>query len=138
MRILLGARTQFRRKADQVQIGETKGFAQELETGDLVMDGDWTRHTHYWAVKDGFTGVLEVGARRRSQDPSGTGQIGGRVRFRRDSDGQWVGDEIAFAELVTVAELIESEDWVARTETWDATAQVEGRLQVGVRKATTD
>ena len=133
MKLLLGARTQFRRKSDQVQVGETKGFAQEIDTADIEIDGDWTRHTHYWIVKDGFTGVLEVGARRRSQDPSGTGQIGGRVRFRRDSDGAFVGNEIAFAELVTLAELRSSEDWVVRSETWDATDEIEGRLQVGVR-----
>ena len=133
MKIRLGARTLFRNKTTQEQIGETKGFAITLETADLAIDAPWTRHTHYWVPKDGFTGVLEVGIRRRSQDPAGTGQIGGRVRFRRDSDGAWVGNEIAFTELVTVADLVESEDWVVRTETWDATAQVEGRIQVGVR-----
>jgi hypothetical protein len=132
MKIQLGARTRFRRKSDQVQIGETKGFAVDLETADLVMDAPWTQHTHYWVPKEGFTGVLEAGARRRSQDPAGAGQIGGRVRFRRDSDGEWVGNEIAFAELVTLAEL-QQEDTVVRTETWDATAQIEGQLQVGVR-----
>ena len=138
MKIQLGARTQFRRKSDQVQIGETKGFAVTLETANLVMDAPWTSHTHYWVPKDGFTAELEVGARRRSQDPAGAGQIGGRVRFRRNSDGEWVGDEIAFAELVTMADLVESEDWIAHAETWDATAQVEGRLQVGVRLPATE
>jgi hypothetical protein len=138
MKLLLGARTQFRRKSDQVQIGETKGFAVTLETANLVMDAPFTPHTHYWVPKEGFTAELQVGARRRSQDPSGTGQIGGRVRFRRDSDGVFVGEEIQFTDLVTLAELQSSEDWVVREETWDATAQIEGRLQVGVRLPETE
>lgn len=134
MKIRLGARTQFRNKATQQVIGKIKGYAKDLDTANLVVGADWTSHIHYWAPKDGFTAILEVGVRRRAVDPAGTGQIGGRVRFRRDSDGVYVGTDVSFAELVTLAELQTTTDWVARSETWDATSEIEGLLQVGVRK----
>lgn len=135
MKIQIGARTLFRNKTTQAQIGDNRGFSQDLETAGLEIGADWTKHTHYWAPKEGFTAILEVGIRRRAEDPATTGQVGGRVRFRRDSDGVFVGTPIQFANLVTLADLQEATDWVAHTEVWDATTTVEGQLQVGVRKA---
>jgi hypothetical protein len=128
----LGARIEFRNTSTQALIGERQGFTVDLDSADLMVGAPWTSHAHYWTPKEGFQAILEVGVRRRAQDPAHTGQIGGRVRVIRLSDGVEVENE-SFAALIDATTLDTNGQWVKHEKLWDATANVQGRLQVGVK-----
>jgi hypothetical protein len=131
----LGGRIEFRNT--QEIIGEREGFAADLDSADLVVGADWTSHAHYWTPKEGFLAILEVGVRRRDQDPADTGQIGGRVRVIRLSDAVEVENE-TFTALVDASELDQAGQWDKYAKIWDVTTNIEGRLQVGVRLPATE
>lgn len=136
MRLQFGAVTQFRRISTGELLDEPKGFRLTMDdaAAALVRGGDWVKNIHYWpTAKEGITAELEVGMRRRLVDPPTTAQLGGRVRFRRDSDGQLVGEDITYIEFVTLDDLT-TEDRIVYTTSWQAAADIEGVLKLGARQ----
>ena len=132
MKIQIGARIQAFDKDTGDPVTPVTGTLRKINIDKLVVGAGWKTHVLQWTPKTGVEATVEFGVRRRAQDPPGTGQIGGRVVVIRLSDGVEVENE-TFTALVDATELDANGQWDKHEKLWNVTANVQVRLQVGVK-----